>query len=308
MLPLALKMSSVVLFFGSLCGRLCLLIIDRREVCKFLGRSLEYSPIEEDLPVEDSSNCNDLTSNEGESKEAGHGLPDQVEFTTVPDIDEMLEKTLTGPPTVRPPVCRAVIEKDYVSKLLGLFRIAEDLQSRETLFRIFNIFKSLILLNNPPILRELLLEKNLLFVAGVFEYDPVYPDTRPGFRQYLLDRSRFKQVLQIDNESLWDLIHQTFRIQYLKDVVLPRILDEDSYGYLMFIIRCNFAEIIEELEGGEEFIAKLIPLFAAERDDECESVLKFMKEFLIIAKTSANGRHLKLYQYLFSLFPCYSVL
>lgn len=270
----------------------------RCEVCKFLGRSTEYSPIEEDTVAEGNVKSGGPADEENEApKDIAASLPDEVEFTSVPEIDELLERALNGPPTARPSVCRAIMEKGYISKLLDLFRIAEDLQSRETLFRIFNIFKSLILFNNPPIIREILLEKNILLVAGVFEYDPAYPDTRPGFRQYLLDRGRFKQVLQIDKDSLWDLIHQTFRIQYLKDVVLPRILDEDTYSYLMFIIRCNFAEIIEELEGDTEFISKLIPLFAASEKGECESVLKFMKEFLTIAKTSANGRHLKLYQY-----------
>ncbi|PJF19200.1 hypothetical protein PSACC_00981 [Paramicrosporidium saccamoebae] len=223
-------------------------------------------------------------------------LPEEVEFNTVPNIDEILERASNAGPDIRRPVCIALMENNYVGKLLDLFRIAEDLDSRETLFRMYSIFKHLVLLNNPAILRELLSEQHVYHVAGVFEYDPSYPDTRPGYRQFLLDRSRFKQVLDLENPQLVDLIHQTFRIQYLKDVVLPRILDEETFGSLLFMVRCNFAEIIEIFEGTEDFMPKLVPLFKSESVNDCMATLKFMKEFLTVAKASSNGRNLKLYQ------------
>lgn len=265
----------------------------RGEICKFLGRSTEYIPHEDDAGRPETPMSEDEPLTEHSSIMV---LPTKVEFGTVPDIDESLERIANVAPDIRRSICIAIMENNYIGKLLDLFRVAEDLESRECLFRLYSIFKHLVLLNNPAILRELLSEQNVFHVAGVFEYDPTYPDTRPGYRQFLLDRSRFKQVLDLRNPQLVELIHQTFRIQYLKDVVLPRILDEEAFGSLLFMLRCNFAEIIEIYEGTEDFLPKLLPLFKSERSDDCISTLKFMKEFLTVAKASSNGRNLKLYQ------------
>lgn len=223
-------------------------------------------------------------------------LPEDVEFSTIPDIDEVLSRAVTASPEFRRVVCVRLMQRSYVSRLLDLFRIAEDLEARETLFRLFSIFKSLILLNNSAILRDLLCEEHILHVAGVFEHDPEYPEARPGYRQFLLNRSRFRQILDFNDDKLVELIHQTFRLQYLKDVVLPRILDEETFGSLLFMVRCNFAEILEILESDEDFVKKLLPLFKSDSPEECESVLKFMKEFLTIAKSAANGRNLSIYR------------
>lgn len=275
------------------------------DICKFLGRPLEYTaviPADEQSPGIGSSTASadgeaDMSMTEGSSRPSlAISLPEEVEFSTLSEIDLALDSVALASLEVKREVCLSLLERSYVGRLLHLFRIAEDLDSRETLFRLYNIFKHLVLLNHPSILRELMSDTNVIQVAGVFEYDPQYPEGRPGYRQFLLDRQRFKQILPFRNSHLVELIHQTFRAQYLKDVVLPRILDEETFGSLLFLIRCNFAEIIELLEADEEFLPKLLPLFKDDGEEVSLQVLKFMKEFLSIAKTSANGRNLRLYQ------------
>lgn len=273
------------------------------DICKFLGRPLEYTAVM--LADEASAGAcavaadgeADMSMTEGSSRPSlAISLPEEVEFNTLSDIDLALDSVALASLEIRREVCLSLLERSYVGRLLHLFRVAEDLDSRETLFRLYNIFKHLVLLNHPSILRELMADTNVIQVAGVFEYDPQYPEGRPGYRQFLLDRQRFKQILPFRNAHLVELIHQTFRAQYLKDVVLPRILDEETFGSLLFLIRCNFAEIIELLEADEELLPKLLPLFKDGEEESSLQVLKFMKEFLSIARTSANGRNLRLYQ------------
>ena len=278
----------------------------RNEICRFLERSTEYFGEADALNSETGGLTVEATNVDMLSINVT--LPEAVELDTLNEIDDALASLQASPSEVRRDVCKTLVEQNYIGRLLDTFRLAEDLNSRDTLFKLYNIFKHLVLLNHPGILRNLLSDNNVLQVAGVFEYDPAYPNHQPDYRQFLLNKHRFKQILPLTNPHLVELVHQTFRAQYLKDCVFPRILDEETWGSILFMIRYNFAEIIELLESEEEFLPQLVPLFkeeAAERVDPTH-VLKFMKEFLMIAKTSSTGRNLKLYQEnAFSEFLCF---
>lgn len=269
---------------------------DRVEMCKFLDRSPDFIPSDEEERANHSQMIPEPSAPRSRPS-ISLSLPEKVEIETIPDIDHILEKALDASAETRRGICTAILEASHISKLLDLFRVAEDLQSRPTLYRLYSIFKNLLNFNNNAILEELFSEKNIFNVAGVFEYDPAYPETRSDYRQYLTDRNRFKQILDFsDNPYLLRSIHQTFRLQFLKDVVLPRILSEETFNSLLFMVRCNFVEIIDSLDQDPQFLSKLEPLFLSEEETECESTLKFMKEFLSIAKSSADDRNLRIYQ------------
>lgn len=127
--------------------------------------------------------------------------------------------------------------------------------------------------------------------------NPSFRDERPAYRRFLLDQSRFKKVLDIQNQALLDLIHQTFRAQYFKDVILPSVLDYETCTSLLYLIRSNCAEIIDFIESDTEYMSKLISLFWSEDEDSRWSILKFMKELLFMYKVYTNKRRPKFYEY-----------
>lgn len=64
----------------------------------------------------------------------------------------------------------------------------------------------------------------------------------------------FKEVIPFESPELISKIHQTFRIQYLKDVVLPRHLDDPTFGTLNSWIGFNNVEIVRFIQSDEKFL------------------------------------------------------
>lgn len=62
----------------------------------------------------------------------------------------------------------------------------------------------------------------------------------------LLSLDRFKEVVPINNPELLAKIHQTYRVQYIQDVVLPTpsVIEENILSTLSSFIFFNKVEIV----------------------------------------------------------------
>lgn len=93
-------------------------------------------------------------------------------------------------------------------------------------------------------------------------------------------------------------IHQTFRLQYFKDVILARILDEESSASFILLIRLNHMAIINAIDNDPEVlevIKNLLQNTEMPLNDQI-NVMKFFKEFLTIAKTVTLRKSLQIHQ------------
>ena len=87
--------------------------------------------------------------------------------------------------------------------------------------------------------------------------DQDFPNHKANHRRYLNDQSRFKEVVPISDDAVKDKIHATWRLQYLKDVVLARILDDPTFGVLNSIIFFNQVEIVSRVQQQADFLQDL---------------------------------------------------
>ena len=71
------------------------------------------------------------------------------------------------------------------------------------------------------------------------------------------DESRFKEVVPIEDDVIKRKIHSTWRLQYLKDVVLARILDDPTFSVLNSLIFFNQVDIVSHLQGNPKFLKEL---------------------------------------------------
>jgi len=158
------------------------------------------------------------------------------------ELDEIAELFAVSLSTMirREQLARAIEESDYIPKLLGLFRTCEDLENTEGLHRLFEIMKGIFLLNKNSLYDVLLQESNVMDVVGCLEYDPMLPERR-RHREYLQQEVSFKEVVPLRNADLKQKIHQTFRLQYIQDVVLPTpsVFEENSLSALTSVIFFN---------------------------------------------------------------------
>lgn len=127
--------------------------------------------------------------------------------------------------------------------------MCEDLDNIESLHYLYRIFKNLFMLNKNALFEVLFAEENLKDVVGIFEYDPSAPSPR-RHREYLWEQAKFKEVIPIASAELKAKIHQTYRVQYIQDIILPApsIFEENLLSTLSSFIFFNKVEIVSLIQ------------------------------------------------------------
>lgn len=187
----------------------------------------------------------------------------------------------------RDALAKLIMHEDYIGKLIPLVEMAEDLESILDLHRLCNIVKLILLLNDTNIIEHAVSDEYILGVVGALEYDPDFPDYKANHRQWLNHQGRYKEVVRIKDDNIRRRIHQTYRLQYMKDVVLARILDDPTFSVLNSMIFFNQVEIVGHLQVNGEFLRDLFSVFhpkeEAEQMRKKQTVL-FIQQCCAIAK------------------------
>ncbi|QIX00065.1 hypothetical protein AMS68_005582 [Peltaster fructicola] len=187
-------------------------------------------------------------------------------------------------------------EHMYITKLTPLVDAAEHLQSLVDLHKLCLIMKHLILLNDTSIIEYVVTDQAIMGVVGALEYDPDFPSHRANHRQYLSDSSKFKEVVPIDNPDIRRKIHYTYRLLYLKDVVLARFLDDPTFSVLNSLIFFHQVDIVNYLQSNADYLGKLFAIFESDADPsrKKEAVL-FIQNCCAISKSIQAQNRAQLY-------------
>jgi protein phosphatase 4 regulatory subunit 3 len=211
-------------------------------------------------------------------------LPDP-ELGNLPDIEHVI-RIASGSQTGRESLSKFLLREDYVAKIIPLVEMSEDLESLQDLHKLCNVMKSLILLNDNAIIEHLVSDDIITGVVGALEYDPDFPTHKANHRQYLNDTTRYKEVVPIRDQVIQQKIRNTWRLQYLKDVVLARIIDDPTFSVLNSIIFFHQVEIVQHLQGNAPFLDELFSVFEVEspHTDRREDAVHFIHQSAAIAK------------------------
>ncbi|KAJ6772185.1 ATP SYNTHASE GAMMA-RELATED [Salix koriyanagi] len=139
-------------------------------------------------------------------------------------------------------------DQDFFPKLMDVFRICEDLENIDGLHMIFKIVRGIIMLNSPQIFEKIFGDELIMDVIGSLEYDP-------DISHIQHHRNFFERSMSFSRRDphVLSKIHQTYRVGYLKDVVLARILDEGTVANLNSIIHANNAVVVSLLKDDSTF-------------------------------------------------------
>ncbi|KAI9746746.1 MAG: Platinum sensitivity protein [Claussenomyces sp. TS43310] len=197
----------------------------------------------------------------------------------------------------REALAKFIISDEYIPKLIPLVEMAEDLESLPDLHRLCNIMKTLILLNDTAIIEYAMTDDMILGVVGALEYDPDFPSHKANHRQWLSDQSRYKEVVRIDDGLIRKKIHHTYRLQYLKDVVLARILDDPTFSILNSLIFFNQVDIVQHLQTNAVFLKELFGVFGPQNVDQKrrKDAVLFIQQCCAIAKNLQAPARQQLY-------------
>lgn len=147
------------------------------------------------------------------------------------------------------------------------------------------------MLNDSVLVERILQEDVFLGAMGMLEYDPEFPRLKASYRDYLLHTTKFRQVVDIHDASILSKIHQTFRLQYLKDVVLARILDDSTFAVLNSLIFYHQADIVAFCTSSEIFLSSLFQIFDKSK---VESEEKKAEAIIFLQQLCAMGKQVQL--------------
>lgn len=206
-------------------------------------------------------------------------------------------RSLHNTPAGREALTKYVMTEGYIQKLIPLVEMAEDMEDLASLHKLCNIMKTLILLNDTSIIELAVTDELVLGVVGALEYDPDFPSHKANHRHWLGKEGRYKEVVRIDDDAVRMKIHSTYRLQYLKDVVLARILDDPTFSVLNSLIFFNQVDIVTHLQTNPAFLKELFGIFGpteADQDRKKEAVL-FIQQCCAIAKNLQQPARQQLY-------------
>lgn len=184
-----------------------------------------------------------------------------ADLANLPDLENIMRQ-MSNTANGREMLVKSIMEHDIIPSLGNLVEMAEDLESLDDLFRLCNMTKTMLLLNDTAIIEKAVSDECVLGVVGALEYDPDFPKHKANHRQWLSNQTRFKEVVKIEDDTIRRKIQQTFRLLYLKDVVLARILDDPTFSVLNSLIFFNQVDIINHIQTNGGFLNDLFSIFA----------------------------------------------
>ncbi|KDQ21121.1 hypothetical protein BOTBODRAFT_125070 [Botryobasidium botryosum FD-172 SS1] len=187
---------------------------------------------------------------------------------SVHEIDKAVKVIARNNPG-RERTCEHIISVGYIRKLVDVLEQAEDLESLADLHSLFGLMHTILGMNDHSIYDHIVQDETLfLGVVGILEYDPEFPEFKASYRDFITNISKFKQVVPFREESVRRKIHQTYRLQYLKDVVLARILDDPTFNVLNSFIIFNHIDIINHIQHDDLFLGELFGMYAENEEGE----------------------------------------
>jgi hypothetical protein len=129
--------------------------------------------------------------------------------------------------------------------------------------------------------------------------DREFPTIKANHRQHMKEKANFKQIIPIPSDEIVQKIKQTYRVQFLKDVALARLLDDSTFTTLNSVIYFNHIDIVNYFQQNDEFLSQLFKILTSSEEPEQrkKDVVMFLHELCSIAKTLQVANRGVFYRY-----------
>uniref|UniRef100_A0AAY4B771 Serine/threonine-protein phosphatase 4 regulatory subunit 3 n=1 Tax=Denticeps clupeoides TaxID=299321 RepID=A0AAY4B771_9TELE len=209
------------------------------------------------------------------------------ELARLEEIADLVTSVLSSP-IRREKLALALMSEGYIKKLLQLFRACEDLDNREGLHHLYEIVRGVLFLNKAALFEVMFSDDCIMDVVGCLEYDPALVQPK-RHREFLTKTAKFKEVIPITDSELRQKIHQTYRVQYIQDIILPTpsVFEENFLSTLTSFIFFNKVEIVSMLQEDEKFLTEVFAQLTDEatEDSKRRELVNFFKEFCAFSQT-----------------------
>ncbi|EGV60890.1 DUF625-domain-containing protein, partial [Yamadazyma tenuis ATCC 10573] len=260
-----------------------------------------------------SSNQADENGNSGDITELITGPMVYPDLPTTSNLEDVLDTLNQSSMSNYSKSCMSkyLIDKSYFIKILEAFKQSEDEHNLINLYSLSEIVKTLILYSESAILQDMLsTEENILGVIGILEYDAEFPNQKSCHRQFLKEKANFKMVinLPVENDELGlNIFKKDFYYTFLKDVILARFIDDQTYNLLNALIHLNQIALLDFLRDSEKnnhFLEKLFDFYKG-TGDEVDITLqrngvKLLHQYVLLTKNFASNQRTMFFSELIS--------
>ncbi|KAF9356371.1 Platinum sensitivity protein [Mortierella sp. AD094] len=198
-------------------------------------------------------------------------LPDP-EISNLKDILELIKEAQANG-LEKEKLSSFITVDNYINKLFPVLETCEDLEAISELHLLHDI------------------------MLGI--YDPEAADKKiADYRGFLTKRSKFKQIIPIKDPEIEQKIHQVFRVQFLRDTVLSRYLDESLsslFGSLIFFLNID---IVSAIHQDRPFLKSLFEIIDSDTEplERKRDVVRFVQQFCSIARSTQITARVGLYR------------
>ncbi|OJA07985.1 hypothetical protein AZE42_01086 [Rhizopogon vesiculosus] len=192
---------------------------------------------------------------------SGHLPPPVPE--NVPDIERAI-KTLVRGQAIKERICEYIQREKYIAQMIEAFRLAEDRERVEHLHALCSLMQTILMIHDHGLYEHILDDSVFFGAVGMLEYDPEFPHHKANYREFLHVTSKFHQPIPIQDIAIQRKIHHTYRLQFLKDVVLARALDDSTFNVLNSLIIFNQIDIINHVQQDAMFLREILSLYVNE--------------------------------------------
>ncbi|XP_029449610.1 serine/threonine-protein phosphatase 4 regulatory subunit 3B isoform X7 [Rhinatrema bivittatum] len=174
------------------------------------------------------------------------------EINKLEEIADLVTSVLSSP-IRREKLALALENEGYIKKLLQIFQTCENLDNTEGLHHLYEIIRGILFLNKATLFEVMFSDECIMDVVGCLEYDPALAQPK-RHREFLTKTAKFKEVIPITDSELRQKIHQTYRVQYIQDIILPTpsVFEENFLSTLTSFIFFNKVEIVSMLQGMDD--------------------------------------------------------
>lgn len=166
---------------------------------------------------------------------------DEIEFPvpSMNNLDSIMSMFDLLSPLQSKIMANAIVSKSFLPGLFAFFKSIEQSQTL-ALKKGFYILKKLFSLNSRELLDQL---------SDIYFFDVLYildhePDNKSNHTDFIKEHVKFVEVISFNDEAFEKKVHQTFRLTYLKDVVFPRVLEDQILGTMGTMIFMNSVQLV----------------------------------------------------------------
>ncbi|KAL7410975.1 component of IIS longevity pathway SMK-1-domain-containing protein [Mrakia frigida] len=228
------------------------------EVQKMLDSGMEDEMLTMSSPTAGYRSVSPMPSSGGRSRQKALLLhPGLGKLEAASEQVKTLARSMLG----RERLVEAVTKEDYLKIMAETFENAEDLEVITDLHTLFTMMQTILFLNDTTVIEYILQEEFFMEVLGMLEYDPEFPKLKASYRSFLTSTTRFRQAVELKDASIRAKIHQTYRLLYLKDVVLARVLEESTMNIINSMIFFNQNDIVQHVQANDELLVDVFRAF-----------------------------------------------